>query len=152
MKQKIFIIILMVLVGAFISCASTRNAIENLRPGMSKYSVRRMLGPPYKIERSQGYDLWIYKFSWKSREYTKTVFFNAGRTVKLGRLTPHPNYEKKISRAQSFKEYEINARLRHQQKEAGFRTINSVNNKKISIKNSRKKSLSRKRKSRRRKR
>jgi len=151
MKQKFFIIILMVLVGTFVSCASTHNAIENnLRSGMSKYSVRRMLGPPYKIERSQGYDLWIYKFSWKKREYTRTVFFNAGHTVKLGRLTPYPDYEKRISQAQSFKEYEINARLRHRQKEAGFRTINSVNNKKTSTKN-RRKSLSQKRKSRRRK-
>ena len=120
------IIFLIVVSGFLISCVSTYTALQELQPGLSKERVRNTIGKPFSAGRSDGIDHWTYKLKWNSQEYTRNVFFDAGKVQKVGPLTSYPNYEQKMIEAESMEEYEINAALYKKQKEAGFREINSL--------------------------
>ena len=110
----------------FSSCISTYTALQNTQPGVSKVKVRNTVGKPLKVSRFDGMDLWTYKFKRQSQEFTRQVFFDSGQVVKIGPLTPYPNYEKKMLDADNLDEYEVNASLYQKQKEKGFREINSL--------------------------
>ena len=110
-------------------CVSTYTALQELEPGLNKAGVRNTVGKPIFVGRSNGLDLWTYKFRWESQEYTRDVFFDDGRVFKVGSLTPFPNYKKKLIESESIEEYEINASLFQKQKEKGFREINSLKKK-----------------------
>ena len=123
------IISLIISVLCFSGCVSTYTALQELEPGLNKAGVRNTIGKPSSVGRSKGMDRWTYRFKWKSQEYTTNVFFNDGRVLKVGPLTPFPNYKKKMMESESIEEYEINASLFQKQKDRGFREINSLKKK-----------------------
>ncbi len=110
----------------FVACTSTYKALQEIEPGLTKQETRIELGKPNSVGRSKGWDRWTYKFKKESEEYTQDVFFDDGRLIKVGPLTPYPNYKKKMTEAETLEEYEIHALLYQKQKSAGFREINSV--------------------------
>ncbi len=110
-------------------CVSTRQALQEMAPGTSKERAWNTLGKPAKVGRWDGLDRWTYQFRWRSQEYTQDLFFDEGKVVKTGPLLPYPNYGQKMAQADSMEEYEMNAVLYQRQKEAGFREINTLNNK-----------------------
>ena len=121
-----WILSLTVLASCLASCVSTHTALQNLSTGLSKPDVRNRVGRPYRVQRLQGQDVWVYKFKWRAQKYTQTVVFDEGLVQKTGPLEPYPNYKKKMQEAESLDDYEANAFLYQKQKETGFRTINSI--------------------------
>ncbi len=116
--QKCFIILASIIY--LTSCVSTYSALQDLSPGSTKAQVRRSVGRPYKVQRQNGRDVWVYKFKKGSQEYTKDVIFDEGLVQKKGALEPYPNYKQKMLEAESLDDYESNALLYRKQKEAGF--------------------------------
>ena len=112
--------------SCFNSCVSTYTALERLPLGSNKKTVRNVVGKPYFVGRNDGRDQWTYKFKWHAQEYTQNILFEEGLVQKIGPLTPYPNYERKMLEAESLEDYEANAALLKQQKESGFRKINSL--------------------------
>lgn len=121
------IIIWTIFFSCLSSCVSTYTALQNLPLSSDKATVRTILGKPSSVGRTDGRDQWTYKFKWQAQEYTRNVFFEDGLVHKIGPLTPYPNYEKKMLESESLDDYETNAMLYYQQKERGFRKINSLN-------------------------
>ena len=112
------------------SCVSTRTALQDIEPGTTKKQVWNTIGKPVKVSRHEGrFDRWTYQYRWHSQEYTQDLFFDEGKVVKTGPLVPYPHYEQKMAMADTLEEYEMNAVLYQRQKEAGFRKINSLNQK-----------------------
>ncbi len=132
MKQKLnpraylwtFLLIISSLL--LMGCTSTYTALQEIEPGRTKQEVRIELGKPTFVGRKKGQDRWTYKFKKHSQEYTQDVFFDDGRLLKVGPLTPYPNYKKKMVEAETLEDYEIHASLYQKQKARGFREINSV--------------------------
>ena len=112
------------------ACVSTRTALQEIKPGTTKEQVWNTIGKPAKVARHKGrFDRWTYQYRWDSQEYTQDLFFDEGKVVKTGPLVPYPNYEQKMIMAENLEEYEMNAVLYQRQKQAGFREINSENQK-----------------------
>ena len=129
--------LLLFFLSAFLfSCVSTYTALQGIEHGLTKQTVWNTAGKPLKVGRYDGLDRWTYHFRHDRQYYTQDIFFDEGKVVKKGPLRPYPDYEKQMLTADSLEEYEINATLYHQQKEAGFREINSVKPRKKSHKKS----------------
>ncbi len=120
------IIVWIIFFSCLISCVSTYTALQDLPLGSDKTTVRTVLGKPNSVGRIDGRDRWTYKFKWQAQEYTRNILFEEGMVRKIGPITPYPNYEQKMLEADSLDDYETNAMLYHQQKEKGFRKINSL--------------------------
>lgn len=130
MKKKtphiVLFITLFLTIICFTACVSSYTALQEIEPGLTKPEVRIELGKPKSVGRTKGRDRWTYKFKKNSQEYTQDVFFEDGLLIKVGPLTPYPNYKKKMVEAETLEDYEIHASLYQKQKSKGFREINSV--------------------------
>ncbi len=116
------------------SCISTRAGLQRVQVGFTKKEVFNEIGRPEKVRRIKGVDRWLYKFKLNSQKHTREIFFEEGRVLKIGPLTPYPNYYRKMEEAETIEEYEQNANFYRRQKEAGFRKINSLSEPKIAKK------------------
>jgi len=89
------VLLLSILFIFFISCVSTHKALQKVSHGATKQTVRNTLGKPHFVGRLDGKDYWTYKFRWNSQNYTRDVFFEAGRVYTISSLTPLSTYNKK---------------------------------------------------------
>ena len=72
------------------SCATLSDQIDDLSPRDRKSKVLKILGPPFKIDREDGEDHWIYKFVEDGRHYTKAVVFKDNMLLRTERRKPYP--------------------------------------------------------------
>lgn len=98
--------ILLIVVSLFaVSCTHLNKKINRLPYHSSKSNTLDKLGRPFKIERKQGLDYWIYKFKINNREYTKAIIFKDGFSLKKSKRSPYPDPRRLIEEAENFKEY-----------------------------------------------
>jgi outer membrane protein assembly factor BamE (lipoprotein component of BamABCDE complex) len=82
-----------------IGCASSGgNVVDSLREGMDKDEVLRKAGDPKRTYRSNGQDHWIYVFYKTSEEYSRTVTFEDGKIIRIGRAVAKKNWDKEMEK------------------------------------------------------
>ncbi len=82
-----------------VGCATSgTSVVDRLREGMDKDEVLREAGDPKRTYRSNGQDHWIYVHYKKSEEYTRTVSFEDGKIVKIGRAVAKQNWVREMEK------------------------------------------------------
>lgn len=72
------------------SCLHISKRIKNLPYQAKKTHILQKLGKPFKIQRKEGKDYWIYKFVIEGKHYTQPVIIDNGLLYKVGKLKPYP--------------------------------------------------------------
>ncbi len=72
------------------SCLHVTHKIQDLPPKATKTYILKILGKPFKIQRKEGRDYWVYKFIIDGRHYTQTVIISDGTLYKKGKIKPYP--------------------------------------------------------------
>lgn len=71
------------------SCTHISQKIHQLPVRVSKSFVLKKLGKPFKVQRKNGQDRWIYKYIIEGRHYTQVVIFKDGKYYKKERMKPY---------------------------------------------------------------
>ena len=71
------------------ACMHISQRIHNLPTRSSKSKILKTLGQPFKIQRKDGKDYWIYKFIIDGRHYTQSVIIKDGMLYRKDRLKPY---------------------------------------------------------------
>ena len=86
--------------AALTACASSggSSVVDGLREGMDKDEVLRIAGDPKRTFRSNGQDHWIYVHYKSSEEFSRTVTFDEGKIVKIGRAVAKKNWDREMEK------------------------------------------------------
>ena len=71
------------------ACLHIDQKIHNLPIRSSKSKILKTLGQPFKVQRKEGKDHWIYKFVIDGKHYTKALIIKEGMLYKKDRLKPY---------------------------------------------------------------
>ena len=90
----------LLLIAALTACASSggSSVVDSLRDGMDKDEVLRLAGDPKRTFRSNGQDHWIYVHYKSNEEFARTVTFEDGKIVKVGRGVAKKNWDREMEK------------------------------------------------------
>ena len=71
------------------SCAHISQKIHSLPIRSNKSAILKTLGQPFKIQRQDGLDRWVYKFVIDGRHYTRALIIKEGMLYKKEKLKPY---------------------------------------------------------------
>ena len=71
-----------------------------------KFDVLDQLGSPFKIERKQGLDFWIYKFKVGKKEYIRKIVLKDGQVIRKGKPVRYPTPRLVLDGVENLEEYE----------------------------------------------
>jgi len=105
-----YLIGLLFLTSSLFGCVSPMHkAVNDVHPGMDKSDVLEVLGSPKYSTRSKGMDVWQYVFYKDNTKMTKTLYFQFGSILKVGKTVVRPDLLKQaMASSNSIDEYENN--------------------------------------------
>ena len=71
------------------ACFHIDRKIRDLPIKSSKSKILKVLGQPFKIQRKEGNDYWMYKLVIDGRHYTRVLIFKEGMLYKKEKLKPY---------------------------------------------------------------
>lgn len=77
--------LLLAVMAALVGCVSPDRPLDDVRVSMDKDQVLRTAGNPKYTYRSENQDHWVYFYESGDRMFSKTLTFEAGRVVQVGR-------------------------------------------------------------------
>ena len=83
------LLLLFIFLAYLSSCFHMSQKIHELPIRTKKLKILKTLGHPFKIQRKEGMDYWIYKFVIDGRHYTQSVIIKDGMLLKKGKLKPY---------------------------------------------------------------
>lgn len=83
------ILLLFICLNCLSACFHIHKKIHNLPLKAKKSEILKTLGQPFKIQRKEGKDHWIYKFVIDGRHYTQAVIISDGTLYRKGKLKPY---------------------------------------------------------------
>lgn len=83
------LLLLFICLSCLNSCFHMSQKIHKLPLKTKKSRILKTLGQPFKIQRKEGKDYWIYKFVIDGRHYTQAVIIKEGMLYKKEKLTPY---------------------------------------------------------------
>jgi outer membrane protein assembly factor BamE (lipoprotein component of BamABCDE complex) len=93
-----------------IGCSSPRVAMEGVRLNMDKTQVLDAAGNPHYTYRSDDQDHWVYLFVTDDREWTRTVTFDKGKVLKIGKAQTKDAAMKELENTSTLEEFEAKGR------------------------------------------
>ena len=85
--QKVFLIFFCL--SGLSACIHVSEKIHEMPIRSSKSSILKTLGQPFKIQRKDGRDYWVYKFIIDGRHYTQALILKDGMLYRKGNLKPY---------------------------------------------------------------
>lgn len=80
--------LLIIFLSQLSSCFHIGQKIHSLPIRSSKSQILKTLGQPFKIQRKDGVDYWIYKFVIDGRHYTQALIIKEGMLYQRGKVKP----------------------------------------------------------------
>lgn len=106
MRLRFFVPVILTFV---LGCATGgEHVVDGIREGMDKDQVLRDAGNPRRTYRTSGQDHWIYTFFRGEQEFSRTVSFEDGKVVKIGRPVAKQNWDKEMENYEREKGNSVN--------------------------------------------
>jgi len=117
-KLTVTAILLILLSGLMISCASTTEEnIERITIGMNKPMVLDIIGDPSRTSRHNSVDQWIYKYYRDNTEKHTMVSFKGGQVINVKDYNPHEEEQN------SYKDYSRKVKEERKSKDKNFKNL-----------------------------